>query len=109
LFKKQSLRIAIIERDIPGAALAIKSLEEYFFNVNAILEEKNQLHLPKIELFILQEDKWVFDPKLNCGYEVKNETFFSTNDFDIIVDHSVLRRSNIIKESSYNLRESIIV
>lgn len=109
LFRKQTLRIAIIERDIPGAALAIKSLEEYFNNMNAILELKNRLQLPTVELFIFQEDKWVLDQKINCGYEVKNETFFGSNDFDIIIDHSVLRRSNIIKENSYMLRDSIIV
>lgn len=109
LFKKEVLQIAIIERDIPGAGLAIKSLEEYCFNINAILEDEDKLSLPRIELSIFQENKWVIDERINCGFEVKNENFFGTNDFDIIIDHSILKRSNIYKESTYTLREAIVI
>jgi len=108
-FEKETLCIAIIERDIPGAALAIKILEEYFLNINAILEDKDKLNLPKIELSIFQDEKWIYDQRINCGFEVHNETFFGTYDFDIIIDHSVLKRSNIYKENNYTLRESIII
>ena len=109
LFEQEKLQIAIIERDIPGAALAIKSLQEYFININAILEQDDQLILPQIELSIFQEQKWIFDDRINCGFEIKSEHFFGTNDFDIIIDHSVLKRSDIYKENTFTLRNAIVI
>lgn len=109
VFSKKSLQIAIIERDFPCAALAIKSLEEFFININAILEEQDKLPLPKIELSIFENEKWVINQKLHCGYIPKNETFFGVNDFDIIIDHSILRRSQICKEQSFSIREAIVI
>mgnify|MGYP003606482290 CR=1 FL=1 len=109
LFKKQTLQVAIIERDLPCGALAIKSLEDFFANINAILEEPDKLHLPKIELSIFENEKWVINQKLHCGYIPKNETYFGANDFDIIIDHSILRRSQIYKEKGYSLRDAIVI
>jgi ATP-dependent DNA helicase RecQ len=107
LLEKQILQIAIIERDLPCGALAIKGLEDFFVNINAILEEKDKLELPKIELSIFENEKWVINQKLHCGHIPKNETFFGANDFDIIIDHSILIRSNIYKEKEYSLRDAI--
>jgi len=109
LLEKQILQIAIIERDLPCGALAIKSLEDFFANINAILEEEDKLELPKIELSIFENEKWVINQKLHCGYKPKNETFFGANDFDIIIDHSILKRSQIYKESGYSLRDAIVI
>jgi ATP-dependent DNA helicase RecQ len=109
LFKEQTLHIAIIERDLPCGALAIKSLEDFFTNINAILGESDKLYLPKIELSIFENEKWVINQKLHCGHMPKNETFFGANDFDIIIDHSILRRSNIYKEKEYSLRDAIVI
>lgn len=109
LFEKEALQIAIIERDLPCGALAIKSLEDLFININAILEEQDKLYLPKIELSIFENEKWVINQKLHCDYKPKNEAYFGANDFDIIIDHSILRRSQIYKETDYSLRDSIII
>lgn len=107
--KKETLQIAIIERDFPCGALAIKSLEEYFTNLNALVAEKDKLQLPRIELSIFENEKWVVNSELHCGIVPKNKTFFSTNDFDIIIDHAILRRSQVFKEKEYGLRESTII
>ena len=107
ILRKESLQIAIVERDFPCAALAIKSLEDFFGNINAILEDQDKLQLPKIELSIFENEKWVINQKLHCGHIPKNETFFGANDFDIIIDHSILRRSNIYNEKQYSLRNTI--
>lgn len=107
ILSKESLQIAMIERDFPCGALAIKSIEEFFENINAILEDQDKLQLPKIELSIFENKKWVINQKLHCGYIPKNETFFGTNDFDIIIDHSILRRSNIYNEKRFSLLNSI--
>lgn len=109
LFKKEVLQIAIIERDLPCGALAIKSLEDYFTNINALLEDNDKLILPKIELSIFENEKWVINQKLHCDYKPKSEAYFGANDFDIIIDHSILRRSQIFRETKYTLRDSIII
>ncbi|MES2851944.1 MAG: DEAD/DEAH box helicase [Bacteroidota bacterium] len=109
LLNKELLQIAIIERDLPCGALAIKSLEDFFKNINAILEEKDKLLLPKIELSIFENEKWVINQKLHCNFKPKNEAYFGANDFDVIIDHSILRRSQIYKEKEYSLRDAIVI
>ena len=101
LFNNEKLTIAIIERDLPCGALAIKSLKELFSNINAILEDNDQLHLPEIELVVFENKKWVINRKLHLNVRIENETFFVENNFDIVIDHSILRRSNIFKESDF--------
>ncbi|MCC9071265.1 DEAD/DEAH box helicase [Flavobacterium sp. F-65] len=107
LFKKESIQIAIIERDLPCGALALKSLEEIFINLNALLEETEKLQLPKIELSIFENEKWVINQKLHCNVKPQNEIYFGSNDFDIIIDHSILKRSKIYREKKYTIREVI--
>lgn len=109
VFSKKSLQIAIIERDFPCAALAIKSLEEFFININAILEEQDKLPLPKIELSIFENEKWVVNQELHCGSIPKNEAYYDEQDFHIIIDHSILRRSQIYKEQEYKLGKKIVI
>ncbi len=111
ILKKETLQIAIIERDLPCGALAIKSLKDLFININAILEDNDKLQLPKIELSIFENKKWVINQKLHCGHIPKNETYFRTNDFDVIIDHSILKRSQIYKETDYSvgIREAIMI
>lgn len=101
LFNKERIEIAIIERDMPCGAIAIKSLEELFFNINAILDDKDKLLLPEISLTVFENSKWVIDKKLHLQKRVEDESFFKKNEFDIIIDHSILRRSNIYKEADF--------
>jgi ATP-dependent DNA helicase RecQ len=107
LFKKEKIDIAIVERDLPCGAIAIKSLQELFFNINAILDDKDKLFLPEISLTIFENSKWVIDNKLHLHANVKDESFFKQNKFDIILDHSILRRSNIYKETDFQNDKSI--
>lgn len=107
LFKEEKIEIAIIERDLPCGAIAIKSLQELFFNINAILDDKDKLLLPEISLTIFENSKWVIDNKLHLQASVKDESFFKQNMFDIILDHSILRRSNIYKETDFQNDKSI--
>ena len=101
LFNKERIEIAIIERDLPCGAIAIKSLEELFFNINAILDDKDKLLLPEISLTVFENSKWVIDKKLHLQKRVEDESFFKQNEFDIVIDHSILRRSNIYKEADF--------
>lgn len=107
LFKKEKIEIAIVERDLPCGAIAIKSLQELFFNINAILDDKDKLLLPEISLTVFENSKWVIDSKLHLQASVKDESFFKLNMFDIMLDHSILRRSNIYNETDFQNDKSI--
>ena len=101
LFNNKKIEIAIIERDLPCGAIAINSLQDLFFNINEILEDADKLRLPEISLTIFENSKWVINRKLHLQANVKDETFFKQHEFDIIIDHSILRRSNIYKEADF--------
>jgi RecQ family ATP-dependent DNA helicase len=107
LFKKEKIEIAIVERDLPCGAIAVKSLQDLFFNINGILEDKDKLPLPEISLTVFGNSKWVIDNKLHLQASVKDEIFFKQNKFDIIIDHAILRRSNIYKETDFQNDQSI--
>jgi len=107
LLKKETLNIAIIERDLPCGAIAIKSLQDYFENINAILEDKDKLTLPKIDLTIFENKNWVTDNKIHLNASIKNEEYFKLTAFDIVVDHSILRRSNIYREIDFQCENAI--
>jgi ATP-dependent DNA helicase RecQ len=101
LFKEKEIDVAIIERDLPCGAIAIVSLQDLFENINALLEKQDRLPLPKISLTIFENPKWVLDERLHLQVNKQNETFFKNNNFDIIIDHSILRRSQIYKEKDF--------
>lgn len=100
-FKKQTIKIAIIERDLPCGAIAVQCLKDLFTNINELLEDKDKLHLPNIELTIFENSDWVINKKLHLNAKLEDETYFKQHDFDIIIDHSILRRSNIYKEADF--------
>jgi len=101
LLDSETISIAIIERDVPCGALAIETLKQLFENINALLEAADQKKLPQIELSIYQTEKWVIDSALHLGAQLKDEPHFEKSKFDIIIDHSILRRSNIYKEKDF--------
>ena len=70
LFQKKEISIAIIERDIPGGAIAVKNLQQYFNNLNNILSAENNLILPEIKLSIFPNDKWVIDKRIHCDSKI---------------------------------------
>ena len=107
IFKKEKIKVAIIERDLPCGAIAIKSLQDLFLNINAILNDSDKLQLPEIELTIFENSKWVIDTELHLKANRQDENFFNQNQFDILIDHSILRRSNIYKESNFQSDKAI--
>ena len=101
IFSKSNIEIAIVERDLPCGAMAIKSLQELFFNINAILEDKDKLELPEISLTVFENPKWVIDSRLHLKAKIGDEILFQNKSFDIIIDHSILRRSSVYNETTY--------
>lgn len=89
-FESNIWNIAIIERDVPCAFLAIKDLIELFVNIFA-LEGKGRTP-PDINLKIYNTKEFK-SCKLNEGVEtIPIENFELQNSFDIIIDVSVLQR-----------------
>ncbi len=108
-FKKEEIKIAIIERDLPCGAIAIKSLQEFFENINELLEDEDKLILPKISLTIFENKNWVTDKfkKIHLDAVIADETYFKLTQFDIVIDHSILRRSDIYKETDFICENTI--
>lgn len=104
-FKMETIRIAIIERDLPCGAIAIETLKEIFENLYEILDykekDKVEFKLPKIVLTVFENPEWVINYKEYLEVNIKDEDFFDKTQFDIIIDHAILRRSNIYKETSF--------
>ncbi len=109
LLKKETIKIAVIERDLPGAALAIDGLNKWFINIGGLLNEEQKANLPYLELTIFDNPKWVHDAQLHCNYTPKSETDFEEQAYDVIIDHSVLRRSNVFLEHDFFSNRKILV
>ena len=107
LFNKEKIDIAVIERDLPCGAIAVKSLKDLFLNINGLLEGADKLKLPAIKLTVFETKKWVLDERLHLGANIQDRRFFKPNEFDILIDHSILRRSNIYKESDFQSDKAI--
>ncbi|MEA3451016.1 MAG: hypothetical protein U9Q83_03835 [Bacteroidota bacterium] len=97
--------IAIIERDIPAAFLAIEDLELIFEKLFK-LEGKGR-KLPKINLTIYYTEEFE-SSELNILYQgeiAHLDEFDSNNNYDLLLDLSILRRSNIpFKEITTNAK-----
>jgi len=91
----KSWDIAIIERDVPAAFLAIEDLELVFEKLFK-LEGKGR-KLPKINLTIYYTEEFE-NSELNILYqgEISHiDNFDNNKNFDLLLDLSILRRSNI--------------
>ncbi|MDP2362139.1 MAG: DEAD/DEAH box helicase, partial [Ignavibacteria bacterium] len=111
LLNQSTLKIAIIERDVPCGALAVENLEEYFYNLNSLLNDESKIDLPKIELTIYPDNRF---KNFNSAYltaTIKDDSEFQNikNSYDIILDHSILRRSGIYKETNFQSDKNIII
>lgn len=85
-----SWNIAIIERDVPCAFIAVEDLIQLLTNIFS-LEGKGRT-LPEIKLKIFNTNEFK-SCQLNDGIETEDfENFESQNSFDAIIDISVLQR-----------------
>lgn len=93
--KKVPWQIAIVERDIPCAYLAVADLKEQLETLNDLASV--QIQLPEIELNVFTSTEFLNHP-LHLGKLVKPIHSLKANEFDLIIDVSVLRREGIFKE-----------
>lgn len=84
-------KIAVIERDVPGAALAIEDLKLVYEHICGLEGVSDQL--PEIKLDIVSTREFVDSP-LHLEYNVSTQQNKDIQ-YDICIDSSVLLRDNI--------------
>ncbi|MCF6240892.1 MAG: DEAD/DEAH box helicase [Bacteroidales bacterium] len=100
-FSANTWNIGIIERDVPCAYLAIQDLKLQFNKLFALKGENKQL--PEINLSIYRTKEFK-NTKLNTIYpgNIQNiDNFDEEQEFDLLIDISVLQRSGL-KNKPYN-------
>ena len=90
-------RLAIIERDLPCGLIAIEDLIRQLAILNQLSE--SPIDLPKIDVNVFGTSEFLNHP-LRAGKPVRGIEHFQLNDFDMVLDISLLRRSNIFRQDS---------
>lgn len=100
--KKKQLNILAIERDVPCVNIAIEDLKQQFQNLYLLSNSK--LEFPEINLQVLNTEE--FAESSLQKKETKTITSFSSSEnFDLLIDISMLRRNGIEKvETSFNAK-----
>lgn len=102
LLTKSSINICVIERDLPGAAIALKLFRESIDNLNQLVDSSDLLVLPDIELTLVQDKQWIYDQRLNLENKSILWNDFNSTNYDVVVDSSLL-----IREGVYNFENTI--
>ncbi len=106
LNEKNNYKIAIIERDIPCGYLAVADLNEQIKN---LYELKGENQIPKIETKVFNDSVYSISPlHLHEVFPSANLNL-SENDFDLIIDISILRREGIFLDDSKFITDKTIV
>lgn len=115
--ENRPLSIAIIEQDVPCAALAIKDLTQLFENIVAL--ENKSSWLPKFELTVVASKTFENSP-LKVIDTLQSLPISEHTKFDLVIDVSVFKREGIfnsdfiassnkitIRSSHFTLKETI--
>ncbi|MEK6495255.1 DEAD/DEAH box helicase [Myroides odoratimimus] len=99
LLEKSVLKIAVIERDLPGAMIAFEHFKALINNLNQLIADSQKLVLPELKIELFQDKSWVLDHVLNCGYIANDIHDLKVEDYDFVLDSSILLRDNVLKNS----------
>lgn len=103
---KNPLKIAVVERDFPCAHIAIDDLVKLLKNLNDL--NQSQLALPEIHSEVFSTIEFNNHP-LHSGKNVKLISDLNPDQFDIILDISLLHRAGVFKEDSQVFANSILI
>jgi ATP-dependent DNA helicase RecQ len=97
--KKEKVKLGIIERDVPCGRLAVEDFLSQWQELNALLIESHTIPDIEIEVFTTREfrDAQLHDKRTPPSLVSE---FTSTDDFDLVIDHSIWRRSDIYSEDN---------
>lgn len=107
LLEKDEIKLAVIERDLPCGAMAVQLFEEMVSHLNAILNEEQQLFLPPIDLHVFPEKNWSLDDAFHGDALIGNADNFNPSFYDLILDHSILRRYKVYNEDTLVAEQAV--
>jgi superfamily II DNA helicase RecQ len=100
--KKKQWNILAIERDVPCVNLAIEDLKQQFENLYSL--SNSQFEFPEINLKIINTEEFA-ESSLQKKETKTITSFSSTENFDLLIDVSMLRRNGIEREeTSFNAK-----
>lgn len=101
-FNEPKWQVLVVEQDVPCAVLAFADLARMFNKLTFISKEYSDLKFPKVDIKVISSKEFSSSPLHFGNYEeVSVEVVESANsiisaiNFDLIIDVSVLRRSEI--------------
>ena len=95
--KKNRIRVAIVERDIPCGQIAVEDLNLLYANLIGL--ENKQTAIPKIEATIFADTNF-FNQELQPDVCNLNSENIVAADYDLLIDISTLWRTGIYKADS---------
>ncbi|MFV0211930.1 DEAD/DEAH box helicase [Empedobacter falsenii] len=104
------LNICVIERDLPGGAIALKLFQDFIINLNNLVDDDDKISIPNISLTIIQNKEWIYDTKINLEAKLISFDEFNKDDYDVVIDNSILLREgvydfkNTVNKNYYTLR-----
>lgn len=106
IFEKDSFKVAVVERDVPCGYVAVEDLNEM---VSKLCELKGGQLIPKIEATVFNDSVYS-DSFLQLKEVLPTENLnLDEQNYDLILDVSILRREGIFKDDSKFASEKTIV
>ncbi len=106
--EKDNCKIAVIERDVPCAKIAIDDLITTIEKLNGVLNKEYQLAIPKIELNVFSTAEFIYSKfqtdDVKPISELSNKQFY-----DLAIDISILERSQNPQLLIINAEEIITI
>ncbi len=102
----QKWQILVDEKDVPCASIAFNDLKQLFNNLTQLSVDYQNLKFPEIELDIISNDTFSCS-KLhldNANIFSKAQPIHSNKEYDLVIDISMFKTSNINKESFSRFR-----
>lgn len=99
------IKLAVLERDIPCAYVALEDLKLLLKTLNALTVAPIILPIFELEVFVSLEFQ---QHPLNENAKTQLIQEFNPTLFDLVLDVSILRRENIFKEDDYLFGKNVI-
>jgi ATP-dependent DNA helicase RecQ len=103
---KQSISVAVVERDFPCGSAAIEDLNLLLQTINDLA--KIQVNIPLFKTQVFSSEEYQNHP-LHNGNSVSPISELNNSVFDIVIDISVLRRASIFNDDMEQSNNSIII
>ncbi len=103
---KQKIKIAVVERDLPCAFAAFEDLSLLLNTLNDLAQ--TQIHVPSFEVQIFTSPEFL-NHQLNNGVTVTKHTTFNAEDFDLVIDISVLRKMSVFNNDLPPVNNTVVI